>query len=85
MNGPDDSSMHSVPTSCTISSHGPADTPVCHPPVCPPCTASPNKKPADTDAEHWLHVHCAWHSPPSVQSREIPNATVPSLPEYAHY
>ena len=37
-----------------ISSHGPADTPVCHPPVCPPCTASPNKKPADTDAEHWL-------------------------------
>ena len=65
MNGPDDSSMHSVPTSCTISSHGPADTPVCHPPVCPPCTASPNKKPADTDAvlRRYIHWGCARPGP----------------------
>ena len=77
--------MHIVPRSDTISSHGQAEIPACHPVICRRCMANPNKKPVGKDAGHSHHEHRAWPLQPSAQNRETPNGKVPDSPEYEHY
>ena len=78
-------SMHNVPMSDTKSSHDPIGTHVRCSAIYQPYRANPNKKPADKDAAHWHHVHCAWQLPLSVRNPESPNGTVPDWPGYVRY